>query len=201
MFDYEEAHYVYLTSWWKKGLIDKSEEKTRQSKKELLLCCLLCKKMYQLYQKRIGIWRFEVVLGKLDFETFFFMILHTSSKVCQFSQLFFFPHQTWNYKTLFIIGIIHVPSASHVFIIIFSKFQKLSHWSYWSQTFENEVIVLTKNIFLVSRNLFPVCTIISRFIKLFSSVVINSDWKRVCRKKKVKLKGHKCLPKAKRKAN
>ena len=88
MFDYEEAHYVYLTSWWKKGLIDKSEEKTRQSKKELLLCCLLCKKMYQLYQKRIGIWRFEVVLGKLDFETFFSWYFIPRAKFANFHNFF-----------------------------------------------------------------------------------------------------------------
>ena len=79
---------MYLTSWWKKGLIDKSEEKTRQSIKELLLCFLLCKKMYQLYQKRIGIWRFEVVFGKLDFETFFSWYFIPRAKFANFHNFF-----------------------------------------------------------------------------------------------------------------
>ena len=35
MFDYEEAH--YLTGWWKKGLIDKSEEWETQGNTQLLL--------------------------------------------------------------------------------------------------------------------------------------------------------------------
>ena len=203
MFDYEEAHYVYLTSWWKKGLIDKSEEKTRQSKKELLLCCLLCKKMPHVSIVPKKNWNLAIrgSFRKTWFWNFFFSwYFIPRAKFANFHN-FFSSHIKPEIIKLCLSLVSSMYLLLLMFLSLFSVNFKNCHIGHTGHRHLKMKWLLNEKQFLSVTQPFSCMYYHFTFYQTFFFCCYQFRLKKGVPQKKVKLKGHKCLPKAKRKAN